>query len=227
MNRISPDWKVDGVSAFFTTRQGGVSKPPYNSLNLGRHVGDAPGDVDHNRSLLDLPGEPQWLNQVHSNHCIEIDRCDGREGDAAFTQEKGAVLAVMTADCLPILVASGEGEFVGVIHAGWRGLASGVIKSAIRAMPASDLHVWFGPAIGPCHYEVGNDVRSKFGETGILKKGGKWTLDLYAVAREQLHAEGVSKISGGDYCTYCDEGRFFSHRRDGVTGRMAGFIWKV
>ncbi|MFT7220405.1 MAG: YfiH family protein [Candidatus Azotimanducaceae bacterium] len=227
---ILPEWPIpENVSAFFTERGGGNSSAPYESLNLGTHVGDAPDMVERNRSSLNLPASPFWLSQIHSNHCIDADASEQAltpEADASTTRSQGTVLAVMVADCVPLLLADRQGSVVGVAHAGWRGLANGVIDSVLDAMRAEDLCAWIGPAIGDCHYIVGEDVRCEFqSDEGFKATGeGTFAMDLAGIAGRQLSLRGV-EVFGGGYCTQCDDDRFFSYRRDGVTGRMAGFIW--
>jgi YfiH family protein len=228
---IIPDWPVpDNVHVFFTTRSGGFSRAPYESLNLALHVGDNPLDVTRNRTSLNTPSEPVWLNQSHSNECLDADGdLSNRQADACFTRKKGRVLAVLVADCLPILFASQAGDIVAVVHAGWRGLANDIIKLTLERFKGVSWNVWFGPAISSCHYEVGEDVRSRFyTDVGFKKKSstGKYSMDLVEIARHQLVNLGVHDLHGAGVCTACDSERFFSYRRDGVTGRMAGFLWR-
>lgn len=228
---LIPDWPAPvAVKSFFTTRMGGFSRAPYESLNLALHVDDDPQIVQRNRRLLPVPGDPLWLNQVHSDTCIDASRvvpmAAPAQADASFTREAGRVLVVMVADCLPVLLASTDGSVIAVAHAGWRGLANGVIESTLTSIGGGDMMAWLGPAIGPCHYVVGAEVRHCFPEqTGFAAMpDGQFAMDLYSIARQQLEALGVACFGGG-YCTYCDEAQFFSYRRDGVTGRMAGLIW--
>ena len=243
---IIPDWLAPkNVCALQTTRVGGVSSAPYDSLNLGDHVGDAPMTVARNRMLLNslLPSEPVWLEQVHGTVVANADmaNCLPR-ADACIARRRGSVCVVMTADCLPILLCDSQGSVVCAAHAGWKGLAAGVIESAVRAMEASpqDLMAWFGPAISQRHFEVGNDVRTVFVNTNPQAgeaftpsprkgegrgEGDKYFANLYLLARQRLNALGINKIYGGSYCTFNDRERFFSYRRDGVTGRMGTFIW--
>lgn len=238
---IKPDWAVpENVRAVVTTRAGGVSQPPYASLNLATHVGDDPVAVAENRRLLReglrLPAEPQWLDQVHG-----IDVCDPRSAgqecraDAAYTDQPGVVLAVLTADCLPVFLASRDGREIGVAHAGWRGLEAGVLESLLDrfAVPPGEIIAWLGPAIGPAAFEVGADVREAFLAHGpeaekafVPTRPGHWLADLYLLARQRLAARGIRDVSGGDLCTVGDPARFYSYRRDGVTGRMASLIWR-
>ncbi|SCY71344.1 conserved hypothetical protein [Nitrosospira sp. Nl5] len=245
---ITPGWPApSNVKAVFTTRQGGISSGPYASLNLGDHVGDEPSTVKQNRALLRriLPGEPRWLKQVHGTLSVRIDGDDCTapcNADAAFTQRAGNVCAVLVADCLPILLCDHGGTIVGVIHAGWRGLAGGVIERTVSEIGQIDcrgdikthIMAWLGPAIGPHHFEVGEEVRQAFvecdKESAIAfmphqAHRGKWFADLFLLARQRLTKAGVAEIYGGGECTFSDPARFFSYRRDGNTGRMAGLIW--
>ena len=227
------------MRACCTTRSGGVSAGPYASLNLGDHVGDDPARVVRNRALLaerlGLPAEPLWLKQVHGCGVAQggADR-PGCEADAAIARNPGQVCAVMTADCLPLLLCNRHGTSIAAIHAGWRGLASGVIESALAELGAdpAELLAWLGPAIGPNAFEVGPEVRAAFlaanpalAHAFSPRPGDKWLADLYALARARLTAAGVARIFGGDYCTYAAPDLFFSFRRDGATGRMASLIW--
>jgi len=241
MASLKPNWPASAnIKAFFSDRSGGFSHSPYASLNLGSHVGDDPALVGRNRASIDVPGEPYWLEQTHTDICVnaDMDAAD-RFGDACVTRKQGKVLAIMVADCLPIMFTSREGDIVGIAHAGWKGLAKGVLSSTVKALGSGSILAWMGPAIGPCHYIVGEDVRARFSsETGFAPKcpapdkcaeeansdGVKFSMDLYAIANEQLQRLGV-EVYGGGLCTYCDRSRFFSYRRDGVTGRMGGFIW--
>ncbi|HID46676.1 MAG TPA: peptidoglycan editing factor PgeF [Chromatiaceae bacterium] len=235
---ITPDWPApQNVRALSTTRQGGVSQPPWDSLNLGEHVGDDPLDVRRNRarlrSLARLPGEPLWLEQIHGCGVRTHENTSCR-ADACFSRAHGQVCAVMTADCLPVLLCDQTGSAVAAVHAGWRGLAGGVVEQALHcfAQPASAIMAWLGPAIGPAAFEVGGDVRDAFlrqhsqAESAFVPHGsGKWLANIYGLARQRLQAQGVSRIYGGDFCTYTESTRFFSYRRDGNTGRMASLIW--
>jgi polyphenol oxidase len=240
---IEPDWPAPaGVRALSTLRGGGVSAPPYASLNLGAHVGDAPEAVAANRRALaaaaGLPAEPAWLAQVHGAEVVDLDAV-GHEGispraDAAFTRRTGRVCAILTADCLPILLAADSGDVVAAAHAGWRGLAGGVIEATVRALGVAParLMAWLGPAIGPQHFEVGSEVREALlqGDLGaqdafVPNARGRFMADLAALARRRLAALGVSRVYGGGHCTFGDSERYFSHRRDGVTGRQATLIW--
>jgi hypothetical protein len=237
---IFPDWPApERVRAISTTRQGGVSREPFASFNLAGHVGDEPGPVAANRRRLSrglgLPGEPAWLNQVHGRTVVLADRVDQPvEADAAVAFRPGSVCAVLTADCLPLLLCDREGSCVAAVHAGWRGLADGVIPAAVASLnrdPAR-LLAWLGPAIGPEAFEVGGEVRHAFIEIDAAHAAcfkpsarGRWLADLYGLARCQLQALGVQAIYGGNWCTYSEHEMFFSYRRDGRTGRMASLIW--
>jgi len=236
---IVPDWPApSSVKALQTTRNGGASVEPYDSLNLGDHVGDAPLTVMRNRMLLAplLPSEPVWLRQVHGTTVTDTDiaGCGSPEADACISRHRGAVCVVMTADCLPLLLCDEQGGVVAAVHAGWRGLCDGVIEQAVAAMkvPPQTLLAWLGPAIGPYAFEVGDEVRDAFiarqteAEAAFTAHApGKWLGDLYMLARQRLETLGVDRIYGGGMCTYTERERFFSYRRDGITGRMGTFIW--
>jgi hypothetical protein len=236
---ITPDWPAPPrVHALTTTRRGGVSQPPYDSLNLGDHVGDDPAAVAENRrrliEALSLPAEPRWLSQVHGTRAANAAQVSsGCEADASHTDRPGIVCAVLTADCLPLLLCDRDGHHVAAVHAGWRGLLNGVIERTIAAMDTEQgLHAWLGPAIGPQAFEVGEEVREAFvaedaaAEAAFAPSpGGRWLADIYALARRRLQRVGVHSISGGGHCTYSDPARFYSYRRDGKTGRMASLIW--
>lgn len=238
---IRPDWPAPArVRAASTTRGGGVSTGAYASLNLGQHVGDAPASVAENRrrlvASLDLGSEPRWLQQVHG---IRVARLDGAAvsgpADAAVTDIPGETCAIMTADCLPLLLCDPKGTRVAAVHAGWRGLAAGVLEATVQAMQSApaEMLAWMGPAIGPEAYEVGEELRRAFvthdpRAAAAFTPGrgaGKWWCDLYMLARQRLDAVGVKQVYGGGYCTYAERERFFSFRRDGVCGRMASLIW--
>lgn len=220
------------VRGFCTTRLGGASAPPFDSFNLGPASGDDPARLAENRRMLRnvLPAEPSWLKQVHGDHVIHLDDWhDGVAADAAWTDRPGQVAAVLTADCLPILVADCEGACVAAIHAGWRGLAAGVIGQCIRALPSrpENLIAWIGPRICPEHYEVGTDVRGAFprgSDAFKASRKGHWLADLPAIAGLQLTAAGVGEFHDSCACT-AEGSRFFSYRRDHRTGRMAAVIW--
>lgn len=244
---IFADWAVSpSIVAFSTTRQDGVSESPFASFNLATHVGDDSHRVASNRALLKelLPQqlEWQWLEQVHGDDVAVVNKAGPTlTADAVLTTRSNLVCCVQTADCLPLFVAAMDGTEVAAIHAGWKGLASGVIENTISRMStsASNLAVWLGPAIGPCHFEVGQEVRDRFlaavGSSSLVpamegcfvssNNQGRFMADMYAIARLKLSALGVDKVSGGDSCTHCDTERFFSYRRDGVTGRMLNAIY--
>lgn len=256
---------LPGVAALTTLRSGGFSGGPFHSWNFGAHVGDDASSVAKNRralaKLLPDEREPIWLNQVHGSRCIEArDVTPSTEADAIWTQEPGIACAVVTADCLPVVFASADSSVVAVAHAGWRGLAAGVLQATVSALPChpSALHVWLGPAIGPAAFEVGAEVRAEFmASPGAsaehcfipvganqaplnrarmsqapeedLKTGGepepqKYLADLYGLARVVLSSCGVTRVTGGDHCTYTETDKFFSYRRNGVTGRMATVV---
>ncbi len=242
---ILPDWPAPpGVRALSTHRFGGVSAPPYASLNLGDHVGDSPAAVAENRRRLKeaagLPEEPAWLKQVHGVTVLDLDADAGNGGqrspaDACFTRQ-GRVCAILTADCLPILLASETGDLVAAAHAGWRGLAAGVIEATVRALevPPDTLMGWLGPAIGPDNFEVGAEVREALLRQDPEAKAaftpnarGRFMADLPQLARRRLAAAGIGRIYGGGECTHEDADRYFSHRRDGTTGRQATLIWRA
>ncbi len=238
---ILPDWPAPSrVRAVSTTRLGGVSLPPYDSLNLGDHVGDVPERVTANRrwlrEVLELPAEPFWLNQVHGNHVVAAEQGVAPvAADAAYTRQCGPVCVVMTADCLPILLCDRSGSCVAVAHGGWRGLAGGVIEATVRRMDCApdELLAWLGPAIGSTAFEVGPEVRQTFLEIDTDNAGcfqpsstdDRWLADIYDLARRQLRALGIGAIYGGGWCTFSERERFFSYRRDGRTGRMVSLIW--
>lgn len=240
MNCIRPDWPAPAkVRALCTTRGGGVSTGPFTSLNLGLHVGDDPAAVSQNRQRLreqaGLPAEPLWLNQVHGTTVADATALHGEvpEADAAVARQPAQVCAIMTADCLPLLLANRAGDCVAAAHAGWRGLAAGVIARTVERMacPPAELLAWLGPAIGPDAFEVGEEVRQAFMQTDtgadvcFQPRDGRWRADLYGLARRQLQQLGVDGIYGGGFCTHTDAARFFSYRRDGDCGRMASLIW--
>ena len=238
---LEPEWPAPpGVRVVSTFRTGGSSAAPYASLNLGAHVGDVAADVAQNRARLaaaaSMPSEPVWLDQVHGINVADLDALQAglTATDAAFTRRRGRVCAILTADCLPIVLAADSGEVVGAAHAGWRGLAGGVIEAAVQALGVrpESLLAWMGPAIGPQHFEVGAEVReallvgdSEAGAAFVPNARGRFMADLFALARRRLAAAGVRRIYGGAECTYADGHRYFSHRRDGLTGRQCTCIW--
>ena len=238
---LRPDWPVPAnIHAFTTTRLGpGVSELPFYRFNLGARCGDAPAAVRANREALrreyGLPGEPLWLHQVHG---IEVVSDDGTRGsdplaDAAVTTQSASVLAVLTADCLPVLFCNTSGTEVAAAHAGWRGLAAGMLEATLTAMRSAphELMAWLGPAAGPQRYEVGEDVRQAFlaadaaaASAFTPTRPGHFLIDMPAIARQRLAACGVTQVYGGEHCTLTDI-RFYSHRREQRTGRMASLIW--
>jgi len=237
---IRPDWPAPAnVRAASSTRRGGVSNGTYASLNLGEHVGDDAKAVAENRKRLlkavTLKQQPFWLQQVHGARVAKLDGSPVCEpADAAVSGMPRQACAVMTADCMPVLFCDRAGSLVAAAHAGWRGLAAGVLEATIAAMqmPAGEMLAWLGPAIGPDVYEVGDEVRAAFvgrdvrAERAFRPHGdGKWLCDLYKLTRQRLSLAGVDHIYGGGYCTYTDKERFFSYRRDGECGRMATLIW--
>jgi YfiH family protein len=239
---IVPHWPAPPtVRALITTRNGGVSSGPYASMNPADHVGDAPEAVAENRRLLRalVPREPLWLKQVHGTAVADADGLTARapEADAAISRSPRRVCAVLTADCLPVLLCDDAGSVVGAAHAGWRGLRAGVIEATVArmAVPAQGLLAYLGPAIGPRAFEVGAEVRAAFtaGDAAAAAAFApaaapdKWLADLYLLARLRLARLGVHRVFGGGDCTYSDSTRFFSYRRDGATGRMASLIWLV
>ncbi|MSQ91621.1 MAG: peptidoglycan editing factor PgeF [Gammaproteobacteria bacterium] len=221
-----------------TTRRGGFSTGPYASFNLASHVGDDERAVAENRrrlrDALSLPNEPQWLNQVHGRKVAMLSQTVNESADAAVAFEPGPVAAVLTADCLPVFLTSRAGDCVGIAHAGWRGLVSGVVEATVAALATdpSELIAWLGPAIGPAAFEVGGEVRRMFvamqpeSDADFRPgRGQKYLADLPGLARRRLVACGVTAIHGGEHCTVTDPARFYSYRRDGQTGRMAALIW--
>jgi YfiH family protein len=260
---VEADWPAPGgVRALSTLRNGGVSGAPYTSLNLGGHVGDTATAVAENRRRLKaaagLPSEPVWLAQVHGVNVVDLDAMgdggaaagDGGAGasdvdaaanlggvgpaDAAFSRQRGRVCAILTADCLPLLLTADSGDLVAAAHVGWRGLSSGVIETTVKALkvPPQNLMAWLGPAIGPKHFEVGAEVREALlkGDSGAQSAfapnaRGRFLADLGRLATRRLATLGISRIFGGGECTFAAADRYFSHRRDGVTGRQATLIW--
>lgn len=242
MQFIKPDWPAPiTVQALVTTRAGGVSLPPYDSLNLGDHVGDGPAAVAQNRQRLRafLPAEPRWLKQVHGTAVANADTLqDPAEADAVVAFKSGAVCAVLTADCLPVLFCDRQATRVAAAHAGWRGLAAGVLEASVAAMRCdpADILAWLGPAIGPAAFEVGPEVRKVFVDQNPEDAAAftphpsrltphHFMADIYQLARLRLARAGVREVYGGGFCTYTDAERFYSYRRDKATGRMASLIW--
>jgi hypothetical protein len=248
----APRAALPGVGALMSTRAGGVSQGPLASLNLGRSVGDDPQAVAENRRrfIATLGGaRPVWLHQVHGRHVLHIDASTpenpAEPADAAITLERGIACVIGAADCMPVLLATRDGRAVGAAHAGWRGLAAGVIESAVAALteaaavPARELLAWLGPCIGPEHFEVGADVLEAFGvQARPLDQphfrwapradgAARWRADLQGLGRERLARCGVAAISADPACTYADASRFFSFRRDRAGGRMAAAVWRL
>ncbi|MDP2806050.1 MAG: peptidoglycan editing factor PgeF [Gallionellaceae bacterium] len=245
---LIPDWPAPkNIRCLQSTRLGGVSTAPYESFNLGDHVGDEPQAVAKNRQLLSslMPSEPVWLQQVHGTVIANADVGSCLiHADASIARHRGSVCVVMTADCLPILLCDEDGTVVGAAHAGWKGLAAGVIEATVNAMNVAPkkLMAWFGPAISQRAFEVGEEVRATFiahnaqaseafipspprGEGQGRGDEKKYHADIYLLAHQRLNALGITRVYGGEHCTYTDSARFFSYRRDGVTGRMGTFIW--
>lgn len=235
---LVPDWPAPAnVHACVTTRAGGASSGPWQGLNLASHVGDDPAHVALNRTWLraHLPSDPLWMEQVHGTDCVLAEASQpGCTADASVSFEPWQICAVLTADCLPVLFCSLDGQSVGAAHAGWRGLLAGVLENTVRAMqvPPDQIMAWFGPAIGPQAFEVGAEVRAAFlahdaaSAQAFVPHGDKWLADIYALARLRLQDMGLPSIYGGDLCTVSDAERFYSYRRDGATGRMASLIWR-
>ncbi len=237
---IYPDWPApDTVKAVSTTRQGGFSPSPFDGLNLSVHVGDAINSVTNNRISLikdaQLPEPPRWLNQVHGTTISTANDWQlGDEADAIVSEHANQVCAIMTADCLPILLCNQQGNIVTAIHAGWRSLATGIIEKTLQHFhcPPQQIMAWFGPAIGPTQFEVGSDVCHAFCQHSIHAQQAfqqtdphHYLANIYLLARQRLNALGIHAIFGGEFCTVSEPTRFFSYRRDGVTGRMASMIW--
>lgn len=236
---LIPRWPAPaGVRAAFSLRSGGVSAGRYASLNLGSHVGDAPEAVAENRRrlarALALPAEPAWIEQVHGTRVRDLAGPDAGAADALIARTRARVAVIQVADCLPVLLAASDGTAVAAAHAGWRGLAAGVLEATVAALavPAPGLLAWLGPAIGPAHFEVGEEVRAAFLDREPADAGaftpnarGRWQCDLVQLARARLRRLGVGAVYGGSWCTYADPGRFFSHRREAPCGRMAALIW--
>ena len=239
---IKPDWPAPrNIVAFTTTRIGGISTDACSSLNLGNRNADSTENIMANRKLLRselaLPNEPYWINQTHSTIAIEInDNYIVTEADASFTTQKNCICAVLTADCLPVLMCNSEGTAVAAIHAGWRGLLNGIIENAIEHFTDApeQLMAWLGPAIGAEVYEVGDEVRDAFlqhdpqAELAFKPSpNDRWLMDMYLLARQRLNQKGITAIYGGEHCTYTENNRFFSHRRDPKTGRQVSLIYRT
>ena len=236
---LTPDWPAPAnIQAATTLRTGGTSCGAYASLNPAMHVGDDADKVKQNRRLikesLALPGDPVWLEQIHSNRAVPAIATEAlQQADASYTAEAKVVCAVLTADCLPLLVCAADGSEVAAIHAGWRGLLAGVIGNTLTAMKSNDVLVWLGPAIGSDCFEVGAEVRDAFLEKSLIfaaafkqQSNGKWLADIYQLARIDLAMLSVNKVYGCGFCTVTEYERFYSYRRDKETGRMATLIWR-
>ncbi|WP_286221898.1 peptidoglycan editing factor PgeF [Marinobacter apostichopi] len=242
LDLIRPDWPApDRVRAASTTRLGGVSQPPWHSLNLGTHVRDNPQYVTENRARLasELSLESAafgWLSQVHGTDLVTSPVDGIPEADASTTTQAGQVCAILTADCLPVLLCDRAGTQVAAAHAGWRGLCAGILEQVVASFtaPSAEIIAWLGPAIGPAHFEVGQEVRDAFMAVDARAaeafsvsgaRPGHFMADIYSLARQRLEKAGVSAVYGGDLCTVSDPQRFYSYRRDGQTGRMATLVW--
>ena len=239
---IIPQWPLPkGVAACSSTRIGGVSETPYDSLNLGAHCGDNPEHVEENRRRLfaagALPSNPVWLEQVHGTHVLSLDGGPyaSKRADASYSRTPGTVCAVMTADCLPVLFCNLDGTEVAAAHAGWRGLCEGVLEETVSCFSdkPGNILAWLGPAIGPTAFEVGPEVREAFmakdvqADAAFRPQGEKYFADIYQLARQRLANVGVERVYGGEYCTHSQPENFFSYRRDRTTGRLASFIWLI
>lgn len=238
---LQADWPAPAnVHAGTSWRRGGISQGAYASLNLAMHVGDETQAVVENRHRLGLPSEPLWLNQVHGLNVVDAGKVmkggadQAIEADGSYTDVAGVICAVLTADCLPVLLCDRAGCRVAAAHAGWRGLAAGILERTVSALqlPGEQLLAWLGPAIGPQAYEVGDEVRDVFlqrdaNAQAAFRPGrnGHWWMDIYLLARQQLAHMGVTEVYGGNQCTYQNKENFYSYRRDGITGRMASVIW--
>lgn len=240
LSLIKPDWPAPShIHACSSCRSGGVSLAPYDSLNLGDHVGDELKAVKNNRQRLatqaQLPGEPLWLQQVHGTAVIDAnDWTPVVKGDASYSNQAEQVCTVLTADCLPVLFSDRSGRQVAAAHAGWRGLLAGVLENTVARFEGrrQDILAWLGPAIGPQQFEVGKEVFEAFCERGDAaaqafqqRDSAHYLADIYLLARQRLAAAGVTSVFGGEHCTVSQADRFFSYRRDGRTGRMASLIW--
>lgn len=243
---LLPAWQAEGIGALMTTRQGGVSVAPFESLNLRAAIGDDPAAVAHNQHLLAaaIGATPVYLNQVHGARVVRLTAADARadatlhDADGSVTTESGIACTAQVADCLPVLFAAPHGRAVGAAHAGWRGLAAGVLEATLAQVcdaaecGPGEVQAWLGACIGPMAFEVGPDVLDAFDASPakpssrfVAKGQGKWLADLPSLARDRLGAAGVRAVSGGEWCSVSDPSRFFSFRRDRVTGRMAAVIW--
>jgi len=238
MQTIIPDWPAPrGIKAFTTTRTGGVSPVPWDSFNLGDNCGDQAGNVAQNRAILtaSLPVEPYWLNQVHGTATLKAGPHSPPNADASWSDQDDTVCAVLTADCLPVLLCTSNGSHFAAVHCGWRSLAAGILETTIAAMSvgAEDLMIWFGPAISAANYEIGEEVFQDFVGSNRedacafrQTRPGHWQADLIKLAKLRLQRLGVNAFYGGRWCTYADP-RFYSYRRDGITGRMVSLIYRL
>lgn len=244
MDNIRPNWQVPStIQAFTTVRTGGVSQAPFDSFNLGDHVGDDATAVQRNREMLvanfGLPHSPLYLTQTHSTRVIRLPYTGTNlEADAVYTNQPNQVCLIMTADCLPALFVSRDGKEIAAAHAGWRGLCDGVLENTVAefACPTSEISVWLGPAIGAKAFQVGEEVIEQFCAFDPQAKeafvadpttSGKFLGNLYQIAKQRLNKLGITEISGGEHCTYTETDKFFSYRREGKTGRMATLIWRT
>ncbi|RUO29088.1 peptidoglycan editing factor PgeF [Aliidiomarina sanyensis] len=243
MKTLPAIWNVpSSVQAHTTLRSGGVSVSPYDSLNLGTHVGDLPASVQQNRARLrdqlKLPQEPNWLSQIHSNQIVRVGASglqDIPEADGAYTNQPDVVLAILTADCLPVFLASSDGQELALLHCGWRGIALGIIERAVAmfACPPDQIQAWLGPCIGPDAFEVGHDVldamshRNTRHQSAFIPRGGKFLANLYQIALNELEAQGVLAVTSCNECTFTQSTHYFSYRKaGGATGRMASVLWR-
>lgn len=238
MNWIKPDWPVaKNIHAAVTLRSGGLSCSAFDSLNPADHVNDQPDKVKGNRKIiskmLELPAEPIWLQQTHGNKVVKADKTSQLiQADASYTDQANTVCVILTADCLPILLASTDGIKIAAIHAGWRGLLAGVISNTFTYFETNNIIAWLGPAIGPDCFEVGGEVRNLFVNkstqfsSAFKKNGDKYLADIYQLAAIELASIGITQVYGGNFCTVTDKERFYSYRRDGETGRTATLIWR-
>ena len=240
---ITANWPAPkNIFCITTTRVGGVSKNEYSSLNLGGHVKDEESNVDKNRNLLleelKLPNSPIWLEQIHGSAILSLGTKTPSDNtaDAAYTNEVGVVCAVLTADCLPVVFCDQKGKHIAVAHGGWRGLVSGVLENTLQKFPIAhkEIMCWLGPAIGPNKFEVSKELVEEFIEKDTKhynafqnQQNGKYLANIYQIAKNILTKKGVTKVYGGEYCTYSESDKFYSYRRDGETGRMATLIWRV
>ncbi|WP_392561713.1 peptidoglycan editing factor PgeF [Orbus sturtevantii] len=241
LKAVYPNWPApDNIRALTTTRQGGRSTAPYHSLNLASHVGDDLNHIIENRMLVKqsegLPSEPIWLNQIHSTKVIDLANYHSVDADGSYSQQKKVISAVLTADCLPVLFCSQQGDEIAAAHAGWRGLCQGILENSVRHFKCqpSQIMAWLGPAIGPLKFEVGAEVKAQFefydSEASnafqlVEQTQQKYLADLYLLARQRLTKLGLQHIYGGEHCTYSESELFYSYRRQSQTGRMASLIW--